>query len=70
MQSSGLACNTIDTETSGAMINIFDLSARNIWRYIIKDIMFISVGKLVTIIVDVESCNSTYWERITKMQKK
>ena len=31
--------------------------------------MFISVVKLVTLVVDVESGNLTYWGRITKMQK-
>ena len=69
MQSNGLTCNVIDLETSGAMINIFDLSNKNIWRHIIEDIMFISEGKLVTVVVDVESCNLTYCERITKIQK-
>ena len=62
-------CNTIDLKTSGAMINMFYLSSRNVWRYIIEDIIFISTGQLVIVIVDVESCNSVYWERITKIQK-
>ena len=43
--------NTIELETSGGMNYVFDLSSRSIRRYIIEDIMFISVGKLVTLIV-------------------
>ena len=69
IQSNGSICNTIDLKISGTMINVFDLSSGNIWRYIIEDIMFISVGKLVTVIIDIESYNWMDWERITKMQK-
>ena len=48
---------------------IFDLSSRNIRRYIIEDIMFVSVGDLVTILVDINSCSSHKWQSISDKQK-
>ena len=49
--------------------SIFDLSSRNIRRYIIEDIMFVSVGDLVTILVDINSCNSHKWQSISDKQQ-
>ena len=54
--------------TSGKNHN-FDLSSRNIRRYIIEDIMFMSVGELVTLLVNVEYGNTQYWEGITEIHQ-
>ena len=48
---------------------MFDVSSQNIRRCIIEDIMFVSVGELVTIVVDIESCDSKYWEGIAELQR-
>ena len=46
--------STIGSVSSGGMYNMFDVSSRNMCRYIIEDIMFISVGELMTLVVDIE----------------
>ena len=61
--------STTDSESSGGMNYMFDVSSRNIRRYIIEDIMFISVGELVTLVVDIESYNSKRWESIAEIQR-
>ena len=61
--------NVIDLDISGVMNHAFDLSSCNIRRYIIEDIMFLSVGELVTLLIDVESNDTTRWESITNIQK-
>ena len=40
--------STINSESSGGMNYMFDLSSQNIRRYIIEDIMSINVGELVS----------------------
>ena len=57
--------NTLDIDIS-SMYSVFDLSSRNIRRYIIEDIMFISVGELVTILIDSKSGGSKDWEDIAE----
>ena len=60
---------TQNLDISCVMNHAFDLSSRNIRRYIIEDIMFISVGELVTLLIDVESNDTRRWESITNLQK-
>ena len=56
--------NSID-HSNGVTLG-FDLSSRNNWRYIIEDIMFVSIGDFVTIIVDVNDGNANYWGNISE----
>mmetsp|Transcript_8394 Transcript_8394/g.7946 ORF Transcript_8394/g.7946 Transcript_8394/m.7946 type:complete len:268 (-) Transcript_8394:255-1058(-) len=59
---------TLDMDIS-SMYSAFDLSSRNIRRYIIEDIMYMSVGDLVTILIDSKSVGSENWEDIANKEQ-
>ena len=60
--------NDVTGNTIGMMYSVFDLLSRHICQYIIKDLIFLSVDKLVTIIIDSNSGDSNKWQSIAEKQ--
>lgn len=61
--------DTFENDTSVSMQQVFDLPSRNICRYIIEDIMYVSVQDFVTIVVDVDLGNKDKWQRMADKQQ-
>ena len=69
IRNQSLTSDKLGNDASVEMKPVFDLSSRNIRRYIIEDIMYLSVRDFVTIVVDVDSGNSDKWKRISVKQQ-
>ena len=69
IRSEDATSDTIDFEMTSGKNHNFDLSNRNIRRYVIEDIMFMSVGELVTLLVNIEYGNTKFWEDITEIHQ-